>query len=187
MCRFNERQWTWLVYLRHGLTLQMYTRTMITSSECHHLRARCSVWWQPAFGTTRERAEGLAEPIDVSLSLREECAGPIKVPQVHFFTIRAHHQGGSHSTSGKVFPVILDAHLWRSKVEALVGLNSLQLLTQPRAHKNACGLWLTDVTSAPCQPDLGVGAESEATPNSPFTGHSVLAGRTAESIKLWNF
>ena len=69
----------------------------------------------------QERAEGLAEPIDVSLSLREECAGPIKVPQVHFFTIRAHHQGGSHSTSGKVFPVILDAHLWLSKVKALVG------------------------------------------------------------------
>ena len=129
----------------------------------------------------QEGAEGLAEPIDISLSLSfslgEECAGRFKVPQVHLFTIRDHPQGGSYSTSGKVFPVILDAHLWRSKVEALVGLNSLQLLTQPGAHKNACGLWLTDVTSVPCQTEL-------ATPDSPFTGHSVLAGRTAESITL---
>ena len=123
----------------------------------------------------------------LSLSLGEVCAGRIKVPQVHLFIIRAHPQGGSQSTSGKVFPVILDAHLWRSKVEALVGLNSLQLLTQPRTHKNACGLWLTDERSAPCQPDLGVSAESEAAPDSPFTGHSIPAGRTAESIKLWKF
>ena len=113
----------------------------------------------------------------LSLSLGEVCAGRIKVPQVHLFTIRDHPQGGSYSTSGKVFPVILDAHLWRSKVEALVGLNSLQLLTQPGAHKNACGLWLTDVTSVPCQTEL-------AAPDSSFTGHSVLAGRTAESITL---
>ena len=38
-----------------------------------------------------------------------------------------------------------------------------------------------------CQPNLGVGAESEAAPDSPFTGHSAPAGRTAESIKLWKF
>ena len=53
--------------------------------------------------------------------------------------------------------------------------------------KNVCGLWLTDVRSAPCQPNLGVSAESEAAPDSPFTGHSIPAGRTAESIKLWKF
>ena len=70
---------------------------------------------------------------------------------------------------------------------SLLRLNSLQLLTQPRTHKNACGLWLTDERSAPCQPDLGVSAESEAAPDSPFTGHSIPAGRTAESIKLWKF
>ena len=73
----------------------------------------------------QEGAEGLAEPIDISLSLSfslgEECAGRFKVPQVHLFTIRDHPQGGSYSTSGKVFPVILDAHLWRSKAEALLG------------------------------------------------------------------
>lgn len=60
-----------------------------------------------------------AEPIDISLS--EKHAERIKVPQVHLFIIRAHPQGGSQSTSGKVFPVILDAHRWQSKAEGLVG------------------------------------------------------------------
>ena len=33
----------------------MYTQAMITSAESsgQHLSTRCSVWWQPAFGTTR--------------------------------------------------------------------------------------------------------------------------------------
>jgi len=63
--------------------------------------------------------------------------------------------------------------------------NSLQLLTQTRAHKDACGLWLTDGRSVPCQPEMGIGAEREAAPDSSFTGHSVPAARAAESNHLW--
>ena len=172
----------------------MYTQAMITSAESsgQHLSTRCSVWWQPAFGTTRgnRRPSRAHRHICLSLSGRRLCRS---------------HQGTTGASLYCQSPSLgwISLHFWQSfschlrcsplavqswsPVGRLRRLNSLQLLTQPRAHKNACGLWLTDVTSAPCQPDLGAGAESEATPNSPFTGHSVLAGRTAEYIKLCKF
>ena len=135
----------------------------------------------------QERAEGLAEPIDISLSGRRVC-------RTHEGTTGASlyyqspssgwiplHFWQSFSYHLRCSPLVVQS---RSLGGRLQRLNSLQLLTQPRTHKNACGLWCTDVRSVPCQPDLGVGAKSEATPDTPFTGHSILAGRTAESIKL---
>ena len=47
----------------------MYTQAMITSAESsgQHLSTRCSVWSQPS--GPQEGTDGLAEPIDVSVSL----------------------------------------------------------------------------------------------------------------------
>lgn len=67
----------------------------------------------------RERAEGLAGPIDVSLSERK-CAGRIRYTGA-FLYYQTHHQGGSTLHFWQSFPVILDARLWLSKVKALVG------------------------------------------------------------------
>ena len=174
----------------------MYMRPNVNSVESsgHHLSARCSVWWQPAFGATRgSRGPSRAHrhlPLTLLLSGRRVCRTLQGTTGASLYYQRPSsgwillHFWQSFSCHLRCSPLAVQS--W-SPVGRLRRLNSLQLLTQPRAHKNACGLWLTDVTSAPCQPDLGVGAESEATPNSPFTGHSVLAGRTAEYIKLCKF
>ena len=115
----------------------------------------------------QEGAEGLAEPTDISLSLSGrrlcrmhqgttgaslyyQCPSSGWIP-LHFWHSFSYHLSCS--------PLAVQS---RKPCGRLRRLNSLQLLTQPRGHKNACGLWLTDVRSAACQPDLGVGAESEA-------------------------